>query len=554
MPHPRYDKLEEYARKGIEQGLRQFAEAPEQRAARRLAAQSPRASGTGPTVLFLTPRDWAAHVQYEAVMAHALRERGAQVQFLTCGGGLEICDRANTYEAPPMPCRTCRRYVEASLDAHGHHHSSLRERWDTGNDDGWPELDEVPLHELATVVDDGVPLGELVAIPVRWFLCAADVDDDPLAGFASRAFLRSARRIARAAARALDDVQPDVVVLLNGLFLFEAVVWELCRQRDIDVVTYERAFLTETLVFSRDTPAGVYDFSAQWAKEQRALTAAEATALDDYLADRRAGAAADQFWTFADRAWSGDGGRLVALFTNLTWDTAVIGRNRAFPDIRAWLDAAIGVFRARPADRLVIRVHPSEVHLPGKRTRDSLGDYIARQFPELPPNVIVVESGDLASSYPLMDAADLGLVYTSTTGLELALSGTPVIVAGETHYRGKGFTIDIADPDGFATAIDDVLSDPDAFAPDVAAAREYAHFFFFRAPIAAPGVREPLPGLARLEDFRLSDLAPGVDPRVDRICAIILEGHGLDGHGLDGHGHGHGLDGNGNGNGNSVDH
>lgn len=525
MPLPRRDHLEEYARKGVELGLRSIGQAPEQRAARRLAAERGPDPAGGPAVLFLTPRDWAAHVQYEAVIAHALRLRGARVQFLTCGGGLEICDRANTYEAPPMPCRTCRHYVETSLDAHGHPWTSLRSRWDDGTDDGWPELDELSRPELANVVEDGVPLGELVAIPVRWFLCAADVEDDPLAGFATRAFLRSARRIARAAARALDDATPDVVVLLNGLFLFEAIVWELCRQRGIDVVTYERAFRTETLVFSRNQPAGVYDFSEVYAREARDLTDTETAELDGYLADRRAGAAADQYWTPSERSWENPGGRLVVLFTNLTWDTAVIGRDRAFPDIRDWLDDAIATFADRPADRLVIRVHPSEVHLPGKRTRDSLQDHIARRFPSLPPNVTVVGSGDVTSSYPLMDAADLGLVYTSTTGLELAMAGTPVVVAGETHYQGKGFTIDVGSAEEFRAAIDRVLADPDAARPDREAARRYAHFFFFRAPISAPGVREPLPGLARLDGLRITDLVPGADPRVDRICDLVLAGH-----------------------------
>ncbi len=521
MPTVRRDRLGEVGRKGIELGLRTVAQAPEQRAARRLRVHDATAP-TGPRVLFVTPRDWAAHVQYESVMAHALRRRGADVRFLTCGGGLEICDRANVYEAPAMPCRSCRRYVDASLAAHGHDARPLREGWDTPTDDGWPELDLLTLEQLDAVEVDGIPLGELVAIPVRWFLCAADVADDPLAALTTRAFLRSARRIMRGAARDLDRERPDVVVLLNGLFLFESVVWALCRDRGIDVVTYERAFVRETLVFSREAPAGVYDFSARYARERRPLADAEAAQLDAYLEQRRVGGADDQFWTFADRTWNRGEGRLVALFTNLTWDTAVLDRDLAFGDIRAWLDAAVEYFRDRPADRLVIRVHPSELHLPGKRTRDSLEDYLRRRFPTLPSNVTVVGAADLSSSYPLMDAADVGLVYTSTTGLELALRGTPVVVTGETHYRGHGFTVDVASPEEFHAALDKALADPEAVETDVAAAREYAHFFFFRAPIHAPGVREPLPGLARLDVSDLRELDPGVDARVDRICAEIL--------------------------------
>ena len=525
MPLPDPAKVVEYGTKGLDLLQRSVGHAPEQRAARALR----RSLGdvwpaTGPRVLILSPRDWAAHVQYESIIAHGLRLRGADVRFVTCGGRLEVCDRANTYEAPPMPCTTCSNYVTRSVEAHGLPLDHLSRHW--GDDDGdWPELDEVPVSELEDVVFDGLPLGRLVSIPLRWFLCAAALEDDPLSGQIGRAFLRSARRIAIAVARVLDEVRPDSVLLLNGLFLFEAIAWEQCKRRGIDVVTYERAFLKETLVFSREVPAGFYDLSARWRAEDRPLAPEEAGELDDYLARRRAGQAFDQFWRFDDMALPPvEGGRLVSLFTNLTWDTAVIGRDLAFADIRDWLRAAVDVFAARPQHRLVVRVHPSERALPGKETRDSLATFIAQRFPLLPPNVTVVAPDDLSSSYPLMDASALGLVYTSTTGLELALAGTPVIVAGSTHYRGKGFTIDVSSPEEFERRLDEVLADPAAAVPDVEAARRYAHFFFFRAPVHAPFVVEPLPGLARLTTTNGADLRPGADPDLDAICDLLLSG------------------------------
>jgi hypothetical protein len=525
MPLPKRERLLEYATKGVELGLRTVAQAPEQRQARRLRAQAGDVGeGDGTRVLMVSPRDWAEHVQYQGVIAQALRVRGADVRFLTCGGGLEVCDRANTYEAPPMPCRTCTRYVDASIDAHGFERGSMRELWAPADPGDWPELDAVSTGDLLEVEADGLPLGRIVDIPLKWFLCAADLDDDPLTGQLTRAFLRSARRIAQSLETALDRWQPDVVVVLSGLFLFEGVAWELCRRRGVDVVTYERAFLKETLVFSRERPAGFYDFSEAWPRVNRPLDADEDKQLDSYLEDRRRGKAFDQFWTFDERNVDRGGGRLAVLFTNLTWDTAVIGRDAAFEGIRSWIDHVVAAFEARPEHRLVIRIHPSELHLPGKQTRDSLEAYLRHHHPSLPPNIDVIAADDLTSSYPLMAAADVGLVYTSTTGLELALMGTPVLVSGETHYRGKGFTIDVSSPEEFLVELDRALDSPESGAPDVDLARRYAHFFFFRAPVGAPGVVEPLPGMARITVGSLDDLAPGRDPDLDRICAGILDG------------------------------
>lgn len=525
MPLPSVDRAGEYLTKGVELVMRSLAVAPEQRAARRLFSRQERLPSTDGArrVLFLSPRSWADHVQYQAVLGHALRLRGAEVRFLTCGGGLGICDRANTYESPPMPCRTCRRYTHASVDAHGIERRAL---FAPGYepDDSWPELDEMSRSELPLAEADGIPFGRLVDTPVKWFLCAGNVESDPLAGQVTRQFLRSARAIARAVTRELDAWTPDVVVLLNGLFLFEAVTWEVCRQRGIDVVTYERAFLKETLVFSRGRPAGFYDFTDDWAGAARPLSSEESGELDRYLDDRRAGRAFDQFWTVREEQVQRRGGSLAVCFTNITWDTAVIGRDVAFPSIQSWLDSVIEAFAGRPDDELVIRVHPSELYLPGKVTRDSLQEHVQRRWPVLPGNVTLIGASDPTSSYPLMDAADVGIVYTSTTGLELALRGTPVIVCGDTHYRGKGFTIDATDPEDFHRLLARVLAEPASMRPDTEVARQYAHFFFFRAPLRVPGVRETLPGLARLSIRSSDELEPGHDADLDRICSGILSG------------------------------
>ncbi len=523
MPRVRSDRLSEYARKAVDAALREIGQAPEHRAARTLRGPEP---ATGPHVVFVTPRNWAYHVQTEAVIAQALRARGARVTFLTCGGGLEICDRANTWEGPPMPCRECTNYVHRSIDAHGFARASLRS---FGMESRmWEELDGLTLDELREVVADDLELGALTRIPSAWFRMSARDAEDPLAPLTTRRFLRSARSIATALEAAFDALAPTIVMTLNGTFLFEAVAGAIARRRGIDVVSYERGFIDGTLFFRRGLPASSYDISETWdAWASVPLDRNETARLDAYLADRVAGRRDwIGLWRHADlsgprRARSG---RLVALFTNLTWDSAVIGAEIAFADIEAWLVAAVDAFADRPDDELVVRIHPAEVRLPGKPTREPLGAFLRERFPQLPANVTLVDADDPRSSYPLMAACDVGLVYTSTVGLELALAGKPVIVAGRTHYRGQGFTTDVESPEAFGVALDRLLADPAAVAVDVERARRYAYAFFFRSVMDAPWVQEPVPGLARLAVASTDGLAPGADAGLDRICDGILRG------------------------------
>ena len=75
---------------------------------------------------------------------------------------------------------------------------------------------------------------------MKWFLMRTEIAERPLGPVTVRRFLRSARRIARGSRPRSIALAPDVVVLLNGLFLFEAVGLGALPRRGIDVVTYER--------------------------------------------------------------------------------------------------------------------------------------------------------------------------------------------------------------------------------------------------------------------------------------------------------------------------
>src|SRR5207248_1295914 len=90
--------------------------------------------------------------------------------------------------------------------------------------------------------------------------------------------------------------------------------------------------------------------------------------LDDepvpYLNDRKMGRRTmDMYWKRGTRYERYDeedlaAGRLVTLFTNLTWDSAVLGQEVAFESIHDWLVTAVEWADAHPEHRLVVRIHP----------------------------------------------------------------------------------------------------------------------------------------------------------------------------------------------------
>ena len=470
-------------------------------------------------------RDWSIHVQMEALLGQMLRANGAEVVMGTCGGGLEICDRVNTWEGPPMPCRSCTKYVSNSMKSHGLKVASLASNW--AESSSWPELDLMSLDELREVEWEGLPLGQLVDIPVKWFLMGESLSEDALASMTYRMFLRSARKIASSANSILDSVQPDQVVVLNGLFLFESIFTALCHQRNISFITYERALMLDTFVFKRDGIAGFFRVDEDWERLSSVpLSSSERQELQQHFSDRQTGGGvSDNYWRSISSAsdYSSSGTTRGVLFTNLVWDSAVIGQDIAFGSIVDWLVAAIEEFGRRPNSELIIRVHPAEVKLSGRESRERMEDALRKRIPQLPNNIRLVSAEDTVSSYELMESADFGLVYTSTTGLEMALHGKPVIVAGQTHYRDRGFTVDVNNREEFVTAIDHQIDISTRFRPDTEVAERYAHLLFFKSAYSDFGLTEPIRGLCKIDPPRVIEASKNPSNDLHRIITTIAE-------------------------------
>jgi len=504
-----------------------------------LSESAAHGSGAGPRVLFLSMRGWSTHIMWEATLAHATRLRGATPVFATCGGRLPICDAANVHSAPPMPCWSCGEYATSGLRTAGFDPLTLRDLVDVPAETraARARVDAVhSVHECEEFVDDGLPVGRLVRISVAWFLARGSLPDNDKVLDTYRRFLVSGQVLHRAFDRLLDRARPDRVVLLNGTFFAEAILFELCRRRGLPVVTYERGFSADSLVLSAGRPAAdlVVD-DAHWRDAaSRPLGAVEARLLDQVLDGRTRGEdLSDNFWERrtedvarirADLRLP-EGRPLAVLFSNILWDSAVQGKEIGFAGLDAWIVETIRGFARRPHADLVVRLHPAEIRLANHPTEERMGDVIAREFPALPPNVRVVPPESDVSSYSLMSMATLGLVYTSTTGLEMAARGIPVVVTAMTHYRGRGFTVDADDVATFWTEVDRLLASRDAAEGERhrELARRYAALFLLRFMQPLPLVHEETRGRPRLRWHSLEELQPGRVPSLDRLCAGILD-------------------------------
>ena len=479
-----------------------------------------------PRVLIAQIKAGAVLSGYSAVLAQALRLRGAEIGVLICGGGQPICEVGWGRRTYPFPCNRCTYFTETWAKAQRAPVFRISEGLPWGH-----RASRAPL-AIPESANGGVDYVAATESSVPRFFLAAEHELMPFSEEVSRDFVISAYGVAQAVGPVLDEFAPDIVVMVNGLTTSEAVVKRLAELRGIRTVTYSSGMIPGTLFFSGDEPAERMNSEDGWRQAAgRRLTDEQEATIRAYLDGRSAGRGTyERYYRsplsegLLEELGVDPGARVVSVFSNITWDTACLNRNVGFESMRQWVLSTIELARAHPQTALIVRIHPDEV---GWGSTETLSGAIAEAFPELPPNVRVVAPEESISSYALMDASDLVLTYTSTVGVEAAVRGIPVAVCGEAHYRGKGFTIDVEGPGDLNALLSGTAEEP----TDPALALRYAFLFFHRLCIPFPAVEAKSAGLSAVDidaleriPTRSEELAPGADPYVDFVCDRILGG------------------------------
>jgi hypothetical protein len=522
-------------------GLPRPFDPPEWKALQSLAATATQPVANGERVLFMSWRGWSIHLAIETVLAHAVLERGGSPVFAYCGGRLPICDVMPVNAAPPMPCHSCREYAAGSIAAAGFESVALHDVADVSASVRIARKRVADLKSVAACeayIDQALPLGRLVRVSVAWFLSRGTLPDSPEVVSTYRSFLVSGIVVARGLRAILARTGAQRVFMLNGTFFAESIMSALAGERGIPFATYEKGFIRDSIVLTPEAPASQLKMPAgAWeSARDTPLTGETSAALDAYLVARQSGGGSlDNFWLHrvddVDRIRNElhleSGRQLVVMFCNILWDSAVLGRDIAFASMGDWVLGGIAWAERHPEFDLVVRIHPAEVGLRNHPTRERIADHITAHVAALPANVRVVQAEDPTSSYVFMDEATLGLVYTSTVGLELACRGVPVVVAADTHYRERGFTNDPVTPEGYWGTADQLLDappNPDERARMRELARRYAALFFFRFHNVLDAVTEDGRSRPRIRVSNAQQLAAGKNPALDRLVAAIVDG------------------------------
>jgi hypothetical protein len=295
----------------------------------------------------------------------------------------------------------------------------------------------------------------------------------------------------------LQSSRPDLVVVPNGTIQELGIIYRVARYLKIPTVTYEFGDQRQRIWMAQNAEVMRQETDGMW-KERSAqpLRETQMERLHNLFVARQRAA----LWENFSRLWQGtpamggerarqalglDSRPVVLLATNVLGDSLTLGRQVFSKSMGEWISRTVQYFAGRPDAQLVIRIHPGEVLVHGQ----SMMDVVRQVMPRLPEHIRLIGPRDNVNTYDLIEVADLGLVYTTTVGMEMAMEGLPVIVAGQTHYRGRGFTYDPESWVGYFKLLGQMLEHPETYhlsRAQVERSLQYIYGFFFDFPRPFP--------------------------------------------------------------------
>ncbi len=481
----------------------------------------------------------------ESLLGVALPLRGAAVDFLLCDGALPACMMCeiNWYadvldfaqKGPVDRCQSCHAPAVHMLESAGLSHFGLGgQLTEVEREEARQLATSISRQDIGAYMVGGISVGEHALAGALRFYARGELDDSVGAEAVLRRYFEAALLTYHATRRLLGSGRYEVVVLNHGIYVPQGVIAETARQLGVRVVTWHPAYRRGCFIFNHDEtyhhgllaePVSSWG-QMTWGSQQQMQ-------IENYLRSRWVG---KQDWVRFHHNPEFDLETIqreigidlslptVGLLTNVVWDAQLHYRANAFPSMLDWLRKTIAYFERRPDLQLLIRVHPAEITgtLP---TRQPAVDEIRRAFPRLPANVFIIPPESRLSTYVAMSHCNAVVIYGTKTGVELAATGVPVIVAGEAWIRGKGVSLDASSEADYFRLLDALPQPARLDDSTKERALKYAYHFFFRRMIPLESIKGrkgwPPFGVAI---GGLSDLLPGISRGLDVVCDGILTG------------------------------
>ncbi len=425
----------------------------------------------GPKILFgycfLVYENCRVH---DYLLAESLRLRGADITAVICGGIQEVeCsafggvwgnDAHNIEEKKAKHkhnCLRCKRYEQKTWGHWGNFEvlSAIDFLTEDEKDFAKAFIRRQDINLVSNWTYKYFPIGEwalrryfnhqLISYKNSW----NQIEEDEIRGIVYNEMI-----MCIASLKIVDKVNPDIIYSNDSFYFPYSILEAIAKDRNIPFYN-AYGFRKNTYSYAMNTSTVSMDLDSAWKTfSKRALNNEECGFIIEYIKNRKYGKdmminTADPLKSAKEVKWNSIYGTInnskktALLATNVTWDAAALNKGIVFGNIVDWVLYTIDLFSKNTEWQLIVKAHPAEVNKSVPEAHERICLIVLKKYNnQLPSNIILIDGDAPVSVYELLNQIDLGMVYTTTVGLEMCCNGIPTITIANAPYRNKGFTYD----------------------------------------------------------------------------------------------------------------
>jgi hypothetical protein len=491
-------------------------------------------------ILFWVPGGMAGMLQVEGAIAKALQYRGCEVHAILCDGPFRACIRREVKDGIPILkwsefCASCKESTARELESMGISYSFIGDYVPAGiREDLWAKTSGITWENIEKLEHDGVGIGKNAQSAVIRYLQGL-----PFAGNEAvvREYAFSACLCAEAAKNAFKQINPTKIFMSHGTYIDYGPALQMAFHMGIPVTAWMASYLTARFYFRHVEDNIRIDFHNMSGGAWNTCRAAEfkpeqELRLELYLRNRYQKQVSFDMQRLKEysgkttqlrQKYAPQPNRPVwGIVSHINWDCVSDYSPMAYASFDEWIIDTINEIKDITDIQWLIKIHPAEAW---DNPSSGVQKLIERYFPELPSHIKVIPAEEAISPLDFFEMIDGGVTVYGTSGLEFLLQGKPVILAGEAHYGGKGFTYDGLTKEAYKQLLQKAGSLPKINAEQQLLARKYAYCYFIERQIPFPVVYDPNSSWWRFQPNKAYLLLPGKDPFTDFICDRILDGN-----------------------------
>ena len=490
------------------------------------------------TLLFWVPGGMPLLLHVEASIAAAMKLRGYNVHAIICNAPYRGCAIRTVQEGVPIAkwrdaCPTCTRKTTAVLETMGIPFSYNGDFvTDEEREQLWQQTADVTWDTLDTLEWDGLNVGKNVRSSiVRYLQGAALTGHEAIV----HEYAYSGIVAACTASRAFDRFKPWRVYMSHGTYIDWGPALQTAFNRGIPVTGWKASYLSWHFYLRHVEDPTRIDFKKLsrrcWDEiKAKKLTPAEEARLDKFLVDRyhnKISFDMKHLMTYREdvrelrKKYAPSDKPVWAVLAHINWDSVSDYAPMAYPSFDDWMIDTIKHAIQVTDVQWLIKIHPIEAW---DNPASGVQRLIEREFPSLPDHVRVIPAEEDISPANLFELIDGGVTVYGTAGLELALMGKPVILGGEAHYGGLGFTHEGLTPITYRELLRKAASLGKLTEEQRSDVRKYAYSHFVQRQVPLEIVHDPRTEWWALQHQKRELLLPGNDPFIQFVCDRLVDG------------------------------